>query len=59
MSTDGFVRYGDLELFLTGIKLGDLVPLFRQHQLQFSDLLSVTDRDLEQVCMGSMLLLYL
>lgn len=49
VSTDGFVRYGDLELFLTGIKLGDLVPLFRQHQLQFSDLLSVTDRDLEQM----------
>ena len=43
------VRYGDLDLFLLGLQLGDLLPLFQNHRVKFSDLLSMTDRDLEQV----------
>ena len=43
------VRYGDLDLFLLGLQLGDLLPLFQSHRVKFSDLLSMTDRDLEQV----------
>ena len=43
------VRYGDLDIFLLGLQLGDLLPLFQSHRVKFSDLLSMTDRDLEQV----------
>ena len=43
------VHYGDLDLFLLGLKLGDLISLFQTHRVKFSDLLSMTDRDLEQV----------
>jgi len=43
------VQYGDLDLFLLGLKLGDLISLFQTHRVKFSDLLSMTDRDLEQV----------
>ncbi len=44
------VQYGELELFLLGQQLGELLPLFRQHKVQFSDLMSLTERDLEMVC---------
>lgn len=43
------MQYGDLDLFLLGLKLGDLISLFQAHRVKFSDLLSMTDRDLEQV----------
>ena len=42
-------HYGDIETFLFGLQLGELVPLFREHQITFSVLLSMTDADLQQV----------
>ncbi len=44
------VQYGELELFLLGQQLGDLLPLFRQCKVQFSDLMSLTETDLDMVC---------
>lgn len=41
--------YGDLELFLMGEQLGSLIPLFQRHHVEFSNLLNMTDKDLEQV----------
>ncbi len=46
------VQYGELELFLLGQQLGDLLPLFRQSKVQFSDLISLTETDLDMVCVG-------
>ena len=43
------ISFGDLELFLKGEQLWQLMPLFREHQVEFTDLLNVTDKDLEQV----------
>ena len=43
------VSFGDLELFLKGEQLWQLMPLFREHRVEFTDLLNMTDRDLEQV----------
>ena len=43
------IRFGDLELFLKGEQLWSLMPLFREHRVEFSDLLNMTDKDLEQV----------
>jgi hypothetical protein len=43
------VSFGDLELFLKGEQLWQLMPLFREHCVEFTDLLNMTDRDLEQV----------
>ena len=43
------IQYGDLELFLEGEQLRKLIPLFKEHHVEFSTLLSMTDRDLEQV----------
>ena len=43
------VSFGDLELFLKGEQLWQLMPLFREHRVEFSDLLNMTDKDLEQV----------
>ena len=40
------VSFGDLELFLKGEQLWHL---FREHRVEFSDLLNMTDKDLEQV----------
>ena len=46
------VSFGDLELFLKGEQLWQLMPLFREHRVEFTDLLNMTDRDLEQVRKG-------
>ncbi|XP_064399355.1 ankyrin repeat, SAM and basic leucine zipper domain-containing protein 1-like isoform X2 [Halichondria panicea] len=43
------VQYGELELFLLGQQLGDLLPLFRQCKVQFSDLMSLTETDLNMM----------
>lgn len=43
------ISFGDLELFLKGEQLWQLMPLFREHRVEFTDLLNMTDRDLEQV----------
>lgn len=42
-------RYGDLELFLCGLELSSLVPVFQQHQINLSALLRMRDYDLEKV----------
>ena len=44
-----YAKYGDLELFLCGLELGSLVPLFQQHQVDFGALLRMRDCDLEKV----------
>jgi len=41
---------GDLELFLTGIGLSSLIPLFKQHHISFTEFLRLTDSDLQKVC---------
>ena len=43
------IRFGDLELFLKGEQLWQLMPLFREHRVEFGDLLNMTDKDLELV----------
>lgn len=39
----------DLELFLYGLKLGDLIPLFKDHEVTFPQLLQISEADLEKV----------
>jgi len=43
--------YGDMELFLAGIELSSLVPLFKQHDVSFPVFLRLTDSDLQKVCL--------
>lgn len=38
---------GDLEMFLMGLQMSHVVPLFKQHQVEFGQLLSMTDSDLQ------------
>ena len=42
-------QYGDMEVFLLGLQLEDILPIFQQHQIDFAILLSMTDDDLKQV----------
>eukprot|EP00112_Aurelia_sp_Birch-Aquarium-sp1_P005748 Seg1651.3 transcript_id=Seg1651.3/GoldUCD/mRNA.D3Y31 product="Ankyrin repeat SAM and basic leucine zipper domain-containing protein 1" protein_id=Seg1651.3/GoldUCD/D3Y31 len=44
-----YVTYGDLELFLCGIGLDDLVTLFQEHRLSFEEFLRLTDSELIQI----------
>ena len=53
------VSFGDLELFLKGEQLWQLMPLFREHRVEFTDLLNMTDKDLEQVRKKRKSLLYM
>lgn len=39
----------DLELFLYGLKLGDLIPLFKDHEVTFPQLLQISEADLEKI----------
>ena len=41
--------YGDLELFLLGLQLRELIAVFKSHNVTFSGLLSLTEQDLEKV----------
>ena len=43
------MRYGDLELFLSGLECSNLIPTFQQHQVTFADFLKMSDHDLMQV----------
>lgn len=45
-STAGTIL-GDLEMFLMGLQMSHVVPLFKQHQVEFGQLLSMTDSDLQ------------
>ncbi len=40
---------GDLELFLMGLHLSELIPNFHHHKVEFSQLLSMTDYDLQSI----------
>ncbi|KAJ8302365.1 hypothetical protein KUTeg_021352 [Tegillarca granosa] len=42
----GVVKYGELELFLSGLGLRTLVPTFQHHHVDFSTFLQMTDEDL-------------
>ncbi len=37
---------GDLEMFLMGLQLKELIPIFHDHKVEFGQLLSMTDFDL-------------
>ena len=40
---------GDLEMFLVGLHLMELIPVFQDHKIEFTQLLSLTDADLQQM----------
>lgn len=42
-------QYGDLEVFLFGLQLQDVLPLLLKHHVNFPVLLTLTDDDLKQV----------
>ena len=44
--TAGSTVMGDLEMFLLGQQLGNLIPLFQEHRVEFGQLLCMTDSDL-------------
>ncbi|XP_033105576.1 ankyrin repeat, SAM and basic leucine zipper domain-containing protein 1-like isoform X2 [Anneissia japonica] len=46
---DKYKRYGDLDLFLFGLKLGHLIPVFQQQELDFAMVMQMNDQDLEKV----------
>ena len=48
-STTSSSILGDLEMFLMGLQLSELVPLFRNHRVEFGQLLSMTDSDLQKM----------
>lgn len=44
-----YVKYGDLELFLYGLELGQLIPLMKEHHLQFEDLIKLTENEMIEI----------
>lgn len=44
-----FTNYGDLELFLAGLELPDLIPVFQEQQINLQTLLRMREADLERV----------
>ncbi|XP_013775004.2 ankyrin repeat, SAM and basic leucine zipper domain-containing protein 1-like isoform X1 [Limulus polyphemus] len=44
-----YMRFGDLEMFLSSLELSALIPVFHDHQINFHDLLLMTEHDLEKV----------
>lgn len=49
MSSTNYRTYNDLDLFLCGLDLADLIPLFHSHKVDFAELLRLTEDDLEKV----------
>lgn len=47
--TKCYVKQSELDLFLTGLGLSDLVPVINEQQVAFSDLLIMTEEDLEKI----------
>ncbi|KAK3101327.1 hypothetical protein FSP39_002709 [Pinctada imbricata] len=45
-SQSSVMKYGELELFLSGLDLGHFIGLFQQHQIDFATLLRSSDDDL-------------
>ncbi|XP_076358581.1 LOW QUALITY PROTEIN: ankyrin repeat, SAM and basic leucine zipper domain-containing protein 1-like [Tachypleus tridentatus] len=44
-----YMRFGDLEMFLTSLELSALIPVFHDHHIKFHDLLLMSEHDLEKV----------
>ncbi|XP_047122383.1 ankyrin repeat, SAM and basic leucine zipper domain-containing protein 1 isoform X1 [Hydra vulgaris] len=44
-----YVKYGDLELFLHGLEMGHLVILFQEHNLNFTDMLKMTEEEMIEI----------
>ena len=42
-------QYGELEMLLAGLELGNLIPLFQEHDVSFEDVLRMSDQDLVKV----------
>ena len=48
-SPNQFMRYGELELFLCGLDLSDLIQLVHSHRIEFPTFLRMTEEDLINV----------
>lgn len=48
-STNRYHVYNDLDLFLCGLDLSELISLFHSHKVDFAELLRLTEEDLEKV----------
>lgn len=48
-TTENHTREADVELFLTSIDLGNLIPLFREQHIEFSTLTTMSSKDLERI----------
>ena len=42
-------RHGEVEVFLYGLDLGELVPLFQEQHVEFETFLRMTEQDLINV----------
>ncbi|KAL9973262.1 hypothetical protein ACROYT_G019691 [Oculina patagonica] len=43
------MKYGDLEMFLCGLELTQLLPKFQEHKLTFDEFLNLTEKELDQM----------
>ena len=50
LPSSGIIQYGDLEFFLSELRLGQYIHPLREQGTTFTDLLSVTDEGLIKVC---------
>ncbi|XP_071815818.1 ankyrin repeat, SAM and basic leucine zipper domain-containing protein 1-like [Apostichopus japonicus] len=48
-STNRYHVYNDLDLFLCGLDLSELISLFHSHKVDFAELLRLTEEDLEKM----------
>ncbi|KAI6654201.1 Ankyrin repeat, SAM and basic leucine zipper domain-containing protein 1-like [Oopsacas minuta] len=46
---NNYVRYGDIELFLIGLELPDLIDIFQSQGIEFSELISMREEDLDRI----------
>ena len=49
VARSGEMRYGDLEMFLFGLELGQFLELFKLHHVDFPLLLTLDEEDLTKV----------
>ena len=49
MSFRGYKVYSELDMVLSGLELSEYIPLFQEHQVEFSSLLRFTEEDLEKL----------
>ena len=50
LPSSGIIQHGDLEFFLSELRLGQYIHPLREQGTTFADLLSVTDEGLVKVC---------